>query len=58
MIAELAFTLNTNVKTLHTKDLSLGQRLADDETPANKTARHNAIKTMQEKSPFFMAYMF
>jgi len=30
------------------------QRLAEDETPANKTARHRAIKIIDEKSPFFI----
>ncbi|MCL5061884.1 MAG: hypothetical protein M0Z70_01200 [Nitrospiraceae bacterium] len=42
----LEFILNTNAKELHINDLSLVQRFVEDATPANRTARHKAIRTI------------
>jgi hypothetical protein len=39
----MIFTSNTNAKVLHINDLSLEQRLDENETPANKTTTQIAI---------------
>ena len=54
MSGESAFILNTKEKALHKKDLSFVHSFPEDKAPANKTARHNAVKTIKKKSLFFI----